>query len=62
MFYRKNMGSKESWARVIAGANQNVVLSATGNFINSEGSDAISVSGTGRCVTPWSERPAPASP
>ena len=37
-----------STARVIAGSNANVVLSATGNFINSRGSDAISVSGTGR--------------
>jgi filamentous hemagglutinin family protein len=35
-------------ARIIAGTNSNVILSATGNFINNRGSDAISVSGTGR--------------
>ena len=37
-----------SGARIAAGSGDNVVLSATGNFVNSEGSDAIAVSGNGR--------------
>ncbi|WP_281405697.1 MBG domain-containing protein, partial [Mesorhizobium sp. B2-3-4] len=37
-----------STARVTAGSNANVVLSAGGAFVNNRGSDAVSVSGTGR--------------
>jgi hypothetical protein len=37
-----------SGAKVTAGANDNVVLAATGNFINNQGSAAVAVSGTGR--------------
>jgi filamentous hemagglutinin family protein len=37
-----------SGADVAAGASDNVVLSATGNFINDQGSNAVTVSGSGR--------------
>ncbi|WP_269750989.1 MBG domain-containing protein, partial [Mesorhizobium comanense] len=37
-----------STAKVTAGSNANAVLSAGGAFVNNRGSDAVSVSGTGR--------------